>query len=141
MAQKSSSVTAAAGRAEFWLNRAARAAHEPEGRTRRTAPGPLRISVRRQTAFSATLNYGLTDSVVLHVRDLSPTDAFVEMDGPELAVGAAVEFVLRGRYRDRPVELRVAANVVRVDADGMALHFGSYDDDTYTSLVKLLYAA
>jgi hypothetical protein len=127
------------GRADFWLNRAAHAALDAEAA--RPPAGPARVSVRRQTAFAATLNHGLSYSVTHRVRDLSPGGAFVEMAAPDFPVGAAVEFVLRCHYLETPVDLRIAASVVRVDRDGVALHFGDYDDDTYTNLVKLLYTA
>jgi hypothetical protein len=113
---------------DFWLNRATRDAVEgretplPAAHARHQ---PLRTSVRRPVPLIATLNYGLTYSVPLQVRNLSPTDAFVEMADADLAAGMWIEFVLRYHDRDEFVELRLPAQVVRADGEGVALHFVS----------------
>jgi len=39
------------------------------------------------------------------------------------------------------VELRLPAIVTRIQGDGLALTFGRYDDQAYTDLANLLYAA
>lgn len=46
---------------------------------------------------------------------------------------------IRLRYRGEPLELRLPARVVRLTAEGAAVRFGRYDDETYTQLVNLLY--
>ncbi len=139
MAQKTIPGTApSAAGGDFWRTRAARTGG---GKCAEEAsPAALRHGVRRPVPLVAMLNYRLTYSIPLHVRNLSLTDAYVEMPMPDLEVGASVEFVLRYHYRDEPVELRLAARVARAEPEGVALQFGDYDDSTYTHLVKLLYA-
>lgn len=114
----------------------ARAAGAPAS----TATVPLRASPRRRTPFEAVINYGLSYSAVWHLRSLNLNGALLEKSGVhDLPLGAQVELVLRYRYKNEPVELRVPARVVRLTAEGAALTFGPYDDETYTHLVNLLY--
>ena len=137
--------TPATGRPSVWLTQAARARYEsdpaddllPAAHARHA---PLRGSVRRRKPLKALVNYGMTYSALQPVRDLSLTDVFVEMDPAPLTMGAGMEFVLRYRYRGRPVELRLSGVIKRIEPDGVALQFGEYDDATYTHLVNLLYA-
>ncbi len=87
------------------------------------------------------LNHGLSDSAVWRLEGLSLDGALLEKTGvQDLPLGAQVEMVLRLRYKDVPVELRIPARVVRLTAEGAALRFERYDDETYTHLVNLLYA-
>ena len=116
----------------FWLGRTLDA---PDA----AVPVP-RHSLRRQFHLEVVVNHGLAYSVPWHVRDLSLTGAFVEMDATHLPEGSYVEVVLRYRYEDRPMENRLPATVLRVEERGMALTFGWYDDETYTDLANLLYA-
>ncbi len=111
----------------FWLGRA------------QEAPEP-RDSIRRPFGLKALVNHGLTYSTPWRVRDLSMTGAFVEMDVTQLPEGAYVELVLRYRYEGKSVEHRLPAIVTRIEDKGAGLTFGRYDDQTYTDLVKLLYA-
>lgn len=127
---------------DFWVNRAARDAYEETPLPAAHASHePLRVSARRPVPLIATLNYGLTYSVPLRIRDLSPTDAFVEIPDSSLTPGMWVEFMLRYHYEGEFTELRLPAQVVRADTEGVALQFGNYEDSTYTSLVRLLYCA
>lgn len=104
------------------------------------APAPLRASPRRRTPFEAVINYGLSYSAVWRLRSLNLNGAWLEKIGVhDLPLGAQVELVLRYRYKNEPVELRVPARVMRLTAEGAALAFGPYDDETYTRLVNLLY--
>lgn len=116
----------------FWLRRASDGAAP-----RRPAP---RHSLRRPLNMEALVNHGLTYSSPWPVRDLSLTGAFVEMDAGQLSDGTYVEFVLRYRYLGKLIEHRIPASVARVQADGVALIFGEFDDQTYTDLANLLYA-
>jgi len=133
------------GSPSVWLTHAAHARYEsdpaedplPAAHARHV---PLRGSVRRRKPLKALVNYGMTYSALQPVRDLSLTDVFVEMDPSPLTAGAGMEFVLRYRYRGRPVELRLSGVVKRIEPDGVALQFGEYDDAAYTHLVNLLYA-
>lgn len=99
-----------------------------------------RLSLRRHIPLEALINFGLTYSAAQHVRDLSTTGAFVELDATEFTEGTTVEFVLRYLYKGEPIELRLPATVTRATPGGAALRFGKYDDATYTNLVNLLYA-
>ena len=138
--------TSPGGRPGIWLTHAARARFESEP-VEEPLPAAharhvqLRGGVRRHTPLKALVNYGMTYSALKSIRDLSLTDVFVEMDPVSLSVGAEMEFVLRYRYRGRPVELRLSGVVTRIEPDGVALQFGEYDDAAYTHLVNLLYAA
>ena len=133
------------GRPSVWMTNTARAryggdsADEPLPAAH-ARHAPLRGGVRHHKPLMALVNYGMTYSALQPVRDLSPTDAFVEMDPASLSVGTELEFVLRYRYRGRPVELRLSGVVKRIEPDGVALQFGEYDDAAYTQLVNLLYA-
>jgi hypothetical protein len=119
---------------QFWLSRATQP-HASES----FKPTP-RYSLRRPIYFEALINRGLNYSTPWRVRDLSLTGAFVEMDTAQFGPASSVEVVLRYRYKDAPIELRISATVARVQADGAALVFGNYDDQTYTDLANLLYA-
>jgi HAMP domain-containing protein len=121
----------------FWLGRALEAREEARLEDDATQP---RHSIRRQLDLQVLVNHGLTYSVPWHVRDLSLTGAFVEMDAAQLPESSYVEFVLRYRYQGRPIEHRIPATVTRVAAEGVALTFGHYDDQAYTDLTNLLYA-
>jgi hypothetical protein len=114
---------------QFWLSRATG-----------SLKSPPRYSLRRPIHFDALVNHGLTYSAPWRVRDLSLTGAFVEMRTTRLEAASLVEFVLRYQYKDTSIELRIPATVARIQADGAALVFGHYDDQTYTDLANLLYA-
>lgn len=118
----------------FWLGRTLEARRDDV-----VVPEP-RDSIRRPLNLEVLVNHGLTYSTPWHVRDLSLTGAFVEMDASDLPEGSYVEVVLRYRYKGRPKEHRVPATVTRLEERGMALTFGDYGDDTYTDLANLLYA-
>jgi hypothetical protein len=122
----------AAGTAEqfFWISRAASA----------RVANPPRHSLRRRANLEVLVNHGLTYSMPWHVRDLSLDGAFIEMEAGPLPEATYLELVLRYRYKDRDMELRLPATVSRIVGHGMALHFGYYDDQTYTDLANLLYA-
>ena len=123
----------------FWLGRALEAR---EDERMRDAPVPEpRDSVRRPFGIEALINHGQSYSTPWRVRDLSLTGAFVEMDATQLPQGEHVEFVLRYRYKNKSLENRIPATVTRTAPDGAALTFGHYDDQTYTDLANLLYAA
>lgn len=140
------SATIAGGPADHWMRRVAyekqyRSATAPADATPRRSDLSDRAEPRKTTPFTALVNYGLTYSVPWHVRDLSPTGAFVEMNASDVPQGSFVEFVLRFPYKDHHVEHRLPAKVVRVEPNGVALEFGEYDDAAYTDIVNLLYAA
>lgn len=118
----------------FWLGRTL------DARTDEIVAPEPRDGVRRPLNLEVLVNHGLSYSMPWHVRDLSLTGTFVEMDASNLPQGAYVEVVLRYRYKGQPKEHRIPATVTRSEARGMALTFGDYDDDTYTDLANLLYA-
>ncbi len=126
-------------------------AARPESEWRRVAHGrayaerrepdiELRSNPRKTIPIEVVLNYGQIHSEVVPIRDLTMGGVFVEMTAIELHEGALLELMLRYRYKDRHIEHRLPAQVVRVTPDGVALRFGDYDDDAYTDLVDLLYA-
>jgi hypothetical protein len=114
----------------FWISRAASM----------RAANPPRHSLRRRADLEVLVNHGLTYSMPWHVRDLSLDGAFIEMEAGPLPEATYLELVLRYRYKDRDIELRLPATVSRMVGHGMALRFGYYDDQTYTDLANLLYA-
>ena len=117
-----------------------RVAHGRPYAERREPDIELRSNPRKTIPIEVVLNYGLTHSEVVPIRDLTMGGVFVEMTAVELHEGALLELLLRYRYKDRHIEHRLPAQVVRVTPDGVALRFGDYDDDAYTDLVDLLYA-
>jgi hypothetical protein len=90
--------------------------------------------------YGKTHSYGMTHSGAWRTRDLSVGGTFVEMSAAELSTGAPVEVVLRFPCRQQTVEHRLPAKVVRINPDGVALQFDTYDDKAYTDLVNLLSA-
>ncbi len=130
----SEAMPAATADQDFWLGRAVEARAE-------SAVVEPRHSLRRALGLRALVNHGMTYSTPWRVRDLSMNGAFVEMRSEQLPQGEYVELVLRYRYKDEPVELRLPATVTRVQDDGLGLTFGRYDDQAYTYLANLLYVA
>jgi hypothetical protein len=122
----------------FWVSRILERSQSDE--TRNLVHAEARHSLRRRYRFDALINHGLSYSQTWPVRDLSLEGAFVQADSGQLPKGATVEIVLRYRYKGRDIEVRLPAVVARIDADGMALSFGRYDNHTYTDLTNLLYA-
>ena len=44
-------------------------------------------------------------------------------------------------YQEKQIEHRIPATIARLQAKGIGLKFEAYDNQTYTDLVNLLYAA
>ncbi|HKQ30526.1 MAG TPA: PilZ domain-containing protein [Burkholderiales bacterium] len=122
----------------FWVGRTWERAL-PDG-TRHVACVEGRSSLRRRCSFEALINHGSSYSTSWQVRDLNLEGAFVEAESGHLPAGADVEVVLSYRRDEQSIEVRLPAVVKRVDATGMALNFGRYDNLIYTNLVNLLYA-
>jgi hypothetical protein len=122
----------------FWLGRVWEA-RQADG-TRNVVPTEARQTLRRRSGSDVLINHGLSYSIPWQVRDLSLQGAFVEADSGQLPAGSTVEVVMRYHYKDQDVEVRLPATVTRVDARGMALKFGRYDNQTYTDLTNLLFA-
>jgi hypothetical protein len=97
--------------------------------------------LRRHAPLTALINFGMHYSRRWPIRDLSTNGAFVEMPTIGIKPGMSIEFVLRFRAGNRAVEHRLPARVERIEPGGAALCFGQYDDQTYTDLVRMLYAA
>lgn len=118
----------------FWIARPDRASVSPQR-------GPaVRQALRRHAPLTALINFGLHYSRRWPIRDLSTNGAFVEMPAIGIKPGMSIEFVLRSRVGNRAVEHRLPARVERIEADGVGLCFGQFDDQTYTDLVRMLYA-
>ncbi len=124
---------------DFWLGRAVKERLRRGDQTHGSVFA-YRSDARKQIPLEALVNYGLTYSVPWHIRDLSPTGAFVEMDPADFSEGAYVEFVLRFQYKGKPIEHRLPGKVTRIEPNGIPLRFGNYDDESYTDLINLLYA-
>lgn len=98
-----------------------------------------RFSIRKNLAVGIVVNYDFTYSQMWKVKDLSMSGAFIDGEADDLPSGAAVEAVLLLKSSEGIERHRVPAKVVRVSADGAALQFGEYDNQTYGALVDLLY--
>lgn len=119
----------------FWIAR-------PDHASPSLQHGPVvRQALRRHAPLTALINFGLHYSRRWPIRDLSTNGAFVEMPAIGIKPGMSIEFVLRFRAGNRAVEHRLPARVERIESDGVALRFGQFDDQAYTDLVRMLYAA
>lgn len=99
----------------------------------------VRQGVRRRVQLDALIGYGRVQPALFRVRELSTSGAYITRNGTTLDVGTVVEFVLRYPRLSRQLELPLAATVVRVDHEGVALRFEPYHSGAYTELVNLLY--
>lgn len=97
-------------------------------------------SARKKVPFDVLVDYCMTYSVPWHIMELGMEGALVHMDTVGLQVGASTEFVLRFKYNRQPVEHRIPAVVERINARGVALRFGQYDEATRDDLARLLFA-
>jgi hypothetical protein len=100
-----------------------------------------RHSIRKKVSLNIVVNHDLAYSERWKVRDLSLSGARLEAATGDLSPGTPVEAVLTLKEHDEYDLHRVAADVVRVDRDGVVLRFRRYDDRTYTALVNLLYSS
>ncbi len=100
-----------------------------------------RSSIRRPASCTVQLRHGANIILTRKVEDLSLTGLFVEMDTRDIALGDSIEVWIGALNRvQRPLELALTADVVRIEDHGVALRFRAYPSKTYTELVNLLYA-
>lgn len=108
--------------------------------TQRRAYAEQRLSLRKAVPLSVVLNYGMSYSAPAAIRDMSLGGACLDMSPVDLGEGTAAELIVRFRYKGVLKEHRLPATVIRVEDEGVALHFGKYDDDAYTDLINLMNA-
>lgn len=101
-------------------------------------PDPRR-SPRRRVPLEAQIAIGSTQTFSGQVQNISSSGVFLERRNVALDIGAAVEFVLHYHGKDRPLELRIPATVVRLEREGVALRFGRYNSVVYTDLIEVIY--
>jgi len=100
-----------------------------------------RASIRKAVSCVVQLRHG-ANLILLHKTiDLNLTGIFVEMDTQGVAVGDRLEvWIGSGSVHQKPSELMLPADVVRIEGRGVALKFRRYSSKAYTELVNLLYA-
>jgi hypothetical protein len=96
-----------------------------------------RGSVRRRIAASIEINRGARDSWPGRVRDISLGGVYVELATDDIAPGDRVFAVLTLNFY-REARHQLLADVVRADADGMALKFRYYGKWTAAALEHLI---
>lgn len=131
---------------DIWLARAVRARIQPELHEA-SPPSPAhaslreRESIRKAVPCTILVNFGTTYAIAADILDISLTGAYVDLDAAGAQLGDAVEVVLSFAYREKQIEHRIPATIVRLQSRGVGMKFEAYDNQTYTDLVNLLYAA
>jgi hypothetical protein len=100
-----------------------------------------RESIRRAIPCTILVNFGTTYAIASNILDISLTGAYVDLDAAGAQLGDAVEVVISFAYQGKQIERRIPATIVRLQSQGIGLKFEAYDNQTYTDLVNLLYAA
>lgn len=133
---------------DMWLARALAAgargprAPAPASSLPQVHPSPhSRMSVRRRIDCTLLVNFGSTYVIASDIFDFSLTGAYVNLDAAGAQLGDMVEVVVSFSYQGDIMERRIPAIVARLQSKGVGLKFEHYDDQTYTDLVNLLYAA
>lgn len=100
-----------------------------------------RASIRKVVSCIVQLRFGASLILPRKAEDLNLTGIFVEMDTPGIVVGDSMEVWIGAEIEhQKPVEMILPAEVVRVEERGLALKFRPYPSKAYTQLVSLLYA-
>jgi hypothetical protein len=99
-----------------------------------------RVSIRKSMPCNILVRIGSSYVIARKIHDISLVGAFVEMDTTGLVEGDLVEVVIGFAYIQRQIEHQIAAEVVRVETEGVGFRFCTYGNRTYTDLVNLLYA-
>jgi hypothetical protein len=100
-----------------------------------------RATTRKQISLNVLINcesFDLTYPRIWKTRDLSTNGAFVEMNRMDLSPHASIEAVLVLEYKDNHEPHCLPAEIVRISTEGIALHFGQYDDRTRSALMMVL---
>ncbi len=131
---------------EVWLARAVTAGvqpdfHEGSEPSRTHASKHARESIRRAIPCTILVNFGTTYAIASNIFDISLTGAYVDLDAAGAQLADVVEVVISFAYQGKQIEHKIPARIVRLQSEGVGLKFEDYDDQTYTDLVNLLYAA
>lgn len=131
---------------EVWLARATSGGvqpdfHEGSPQSRMNTSKHARVSIRRAIPCTILVNFGTTYAIASNIFDISLTGAYVDLDAAGAQLEDAVEVVISFAYQGKQIEHRIPATIVRLQSEGVGLKFEGYDDQTYTDLVNLLYAA
>jgi PilZ domain len=133
-------------RNDMWLARAVRE-NAPPDLPVRPPLSPLctslyeRQSIRRAIPCSILVDFGTVYAIASNILNLSLTGVYVDLDVTGAQLGDSVEVVMAFAYRGEQIERRIPATIARLQSQGVGLKFEAYDDQTYTDLVNLLYAA
>lgn len=131
---------------DIWLARAVServppAFHEGSPQSQTSTSLRERVSIRRAIPCTILVNFGTTYAIASNILDISLTGAYVGLDAAGAQLGDAVEVVVSFAYQGKQIEHRIPATIARLQSKGVGLKFEAYDNQTYTDLVNLLYAA
>lgn len=131
---------------EVWLARAIHgnvqsSFHEGSQESRESTSKHARVSIRRAIPCTILVNFGTTYAIASNILDISLTGAYIDLDAAGAQLEDAVEVVISFAYQGKQIEHRIPATIVRLQSEGVGLKFKDYDNQTYTDLVNLLYAA
>ncbi len=100
-----------------------------------------RNNSRMPIELDAVLNYQAS-AVICTVRDLSVTGAFIEAAPEDLPFsGQKVELSLTLSSKGQPKSFRLPAVIRRVTDNGAGVSFSNIDQETYFSLVDVVFPA
>ncbi|BEH10820.1 MULTISPECIES: PilZ domain-containing protein [Geobacter] len=88
-------------------------------------------------AVSATVSHG-ESSFSGEVADLSLNGMFVKTDGDKPAIGEEVEVVISLAEGEPSLNVELAGEVVRADANGVALRFSRIEVDSFIHLRNIV---
>ncbi len=131
---------------DIWLSHAVRdsiqsESHDASAQTHAHASLRARESIRRAIPCTILVNFGTTYAIASNILDISLTGAYLDLDAAGAQMGDAVEVVISFAYQEKQIEHRIPATIVRLKSKGVGMKFEAYDNQTYTDLVNLLYAA
>ena len=135
-----------AAQSDIWLVRAVRESIRPDlpaAPAQSPAKASLREreSIRKAIPCTILVNFGTTYAIASDILDISLTGAYVDLDAAGAQLGDAVEVVISFAYQEKQIEHRIPATIVRLQSKGVGMRFEAYNNQTYTDLVNLLYAA
>jgi hypothetical protein len=100
-----------------------------------------RNNSRMPIELDAVLNYQAS-AVICTIRDLSVTGAFIEGAPEDLPFsGQKVELALTLNSKGQPKSFRLPAVIRRVTDSGVGVSFSDIDQETYFSLVDVVFPA
>ena len=98
-----------------------------------------RATERRAIALDIYITHKLEYSARWKTKNLSLHGALIDMAQDDLTPNATVEAILSLKSGAVEEQHHIAAHIVRVSRNGVALRFGGYGNQTYTALAHLLY--